>query len=743
MKTPILVKIFGNKKANKISSLILVFVFLFTFNTRVTNAQIVHDPVNFVVNLLSSTSNGTTAGVQIKNLAKDIFKKVLSQIARKVTLNMTQELINWGATGFKGDPFYVRDQKSFLKSIGDQQMNTFITEVSSQAQQYGSPFAEGIAKDLISKYSSSFANKSAFSLDDFVGAVNPGATLDNYYEDFNTGGWSTWFNQNLIQANNPIGAKILAENEIASRLNTAIDTQKEELLQNNGFLSMKKCVAYKDTDGNTSSTPVQNWYYTSVNDNLQNFDVGPFASQSTCTADSDSNQNVVEQCHEVSSYDSGLGNLADGSEYFNDLGVVFGDGAVDNCARYETTTPGSVISEQIKKVTTSPLEQAIQANGTGSVLADSIVNLASGVITQGLNNLIGSAVSSSTDDSGGPGSNATYVANGSGFSWDTGTEASVDLEDQINLGQASEQLLSDIDNTQLELDSLEKSRDLLITFPAKTLTLDQCNPGPDQGWQGRLNKSYQSATRKLNKKSDNDTNNGDNAVAALNRLDNDLDTEIRYISDSMVGPETISSSALIVDQVKRSSYFRNRLDETRNAISKKIRVLALLNDMKSTVEEHPSTLVDGVVVAPDSQNLSDMKKQYASIQDEIGNDTTVAAADAEFSLNTKEDFRAFQTTNPDSLISKCISQKAQNIEVAAKDTAQLLFCRFQNTITLGPGETQNGGLFGGDITNNTNITQYYPGDFTWDQQPYNGDKIEIECKDFYRSYLNDYTGDDN
>ena len=742
MKKNIHKKVFSNNKKISIFSFILALVCIFTFNTKTVSAQVVHDPINFVVNLLSSTSNGTTAGVQIKNVAKDIFKKVLSQIARKVTLNMTQELISWGTTGFKGDPFYVRDQKSFLKSIADQQMNTFITEVSSQAQQYGSPFAEGIAKDLISKYSTSFAQKSAYSLDDIVGAVNPGSTVDDYYNNFGVGGWSTWFNQNSVQSNNPIGAKLLAENEIASRLNGTLQTQKEELLQNNGFLSMKKCVAYDSTDDATTSTQTSDWFYSSVNDDLQTYEVGPFASKAECTSDSNDNPNVTEQCH--LGYNSGLpGGLGDENQWLNDLGVVFGDGEVDNCSRYETTTPGSIISEQIKKVTTSPLEQAIQANGTGSQIADSIVNLASGVITQGLNNLIGNTINDYSDNSAGPGSNSTYIANGSGFSWDTGTEALVDLEDPANLGQASEQLLSDIDNTQLELDSLEKSRDLLITFPAKTLTLDQCNPGPDQGWQGRLNKSYQSATRKLNKKSDNDTTNGDLAVEALNRLDNDLDTEIRYINDSMVGPDNIPSSVLIVDQVKRSSYFRNRLEETVDAISKKIRVLALLNDMKSTVEEHPSSIVDGVVVTPESQNILDMKKQYSSIQDQIGNETTVSVAEAEYSLNLKEDFKAFQTTNPDSLMSKCITQRADKVETAAKDNAQLLFCRFQETITLGPGETYNGGFFGGDITNGSNVTQYYPGDFTWDEQPYKDNKIEIECTDFYRSYLNDYTGDDN
>jgi len=73
------------------------------------------------------------------------------------------------------------------------------------------------------------------SLTDVVG------NIDGFMDDFNQGGWDGFFELTQKSQNNPIGAYLQAENELNLRISSKKGTAEKDLLEGKGFLSFKEC----------------------------------------------------------------------------------------------------------------------------------------------------------------------------------------------------------------------------------------------------------------------------------------------------------------------------------------------------------------------------------------------------------------------------------------------------------------------------------------------------------------------
>lgn len=710
----------------------------FTFN---------FDAANFGQNTTTAAASGVSASKSVKDIVQFAWQKVLAQLAARVALNMSQQIINWGATGFKGDPFYVRDTSSFLKSIADEQVVSFIN-----ASVGGSKFGNEFAQSLITAYTSGSAPE--FNLDQYI---NPEA----FAADFTQGGWAGWLAINANPANNPYGYNLEASRDVASKIAQAVQNQKEELRVNGGFLSVKKCVEYGPV--NTGSETFDTGYGSigpdewSYDDSVGHH--GPFGDEASCNQDAltspdwaslDPNVNPPV-CHNdtggstssgLSGYDAALALGEDPDQFFS---------GGQECKRWETTTPGSLVREQVNKAVLSPLETAIQKNTQGGI-GDALISLAAGVITQGINNLVGNAINGD-DTVGGQGVNSAYTGGtivGGTYNWNTGPGSTAVLEDPADPGSPSAELTDGITFTEAELGYLKQARDLLATFPIKEQTLDICLPGPDKGWKTRLTSTFQVVTRKLSTKSQKDTNNGDAASDAIRRLSSDMDIEVAWINQSMV-ENNIPSAPLITDRINLSQKSYQEYTQIQDTIASKIRVLAVLNDIVDTINDNPSIMVDGVLTPPASQDLENLRRLYSSIQPQIGSADSRDEAQGNLALYQKDNKTSFDATNPDSLQSKCLTERGAHPELEMRDNTvannRMLFCRFQEEVLVGAGQEvslYNSGFLGvnnNTVTNPTNIDLYYPGEYTWDQEPYNNNKVDISCTDFYRGYLGDYSND--
>jgi hypothetical protein len=704
-----------------------------------------------IIQTIFGSQSAASAG---KTLAGTLLQKSLKRISSQVALNMTQQIINWGSTGFNGNPFFVRDQSSFFKSIADQKVESFVNEITGDITKF--PYSQGVAKNLITSYlatnSSVFADKSKFTLDKVIGPN----WQDFTDGDFAVGGWDGWMAFTQNDANNPVGSYLRTAEELENRAKEAQGTIQNELNQSGGFLSAKKCVEYKNGSSGQSAITATDWTYTAVNDNLQPYTVGPFTTKTECQSDSTSNPNATSEC---------VSSGTNANDYLNSLSLSLGSSiqfdASDDCSRYETVTPGKLVADQLNQSVTAPLEKALLDSASGSPVVDAVSNLAAGLISKGLSQLIGSIATGSGDETvEGPGDNSAFVSDTSGtFSWNVAD--AVPLEGTAP-GTPSSELLDAINKTQTELTILTASRDLLKTFPIRTMQLDQCLPGPDYKYASRMQSEFTTESRKLESKSDNNTNNGEQAQDQLKYLNNAMSYILANFQTNIL-IKNITSAAAIVDQVKKVEEYNQDQSNLQNKISDKVRSLALLKSIVAGIAAHPKPS-DG---SPDSASVAQYKNQlagqYVVLKDKISRSDTISDAQNECNGYVADLAYAFKVNGEDvnALYKKCSSDPAHYTpgttisepslqqacmveknstnpivkEAVGKDAAQLLFCGTDANHDADPLAEPGWQWIFSEIP-----FVYHAGEgggYTY-TKGYNNEPFKMECNKFYHSSISDY-----
>lgn len=218
--------------------------------------------------------------------------------------------------------------------------NEQVRDFVSELKLSNNPFSRDIAKSLVTQYTSSYSQKSGFNLDQKIGA-----NWQDFNNDFSAGGWEGWLAMTQSSQNNPVGSYLNASNELAKRVQTNKETIKDELQANSGFLSMKKCVEKKDS---SIGTPLDA-------DDQYTFSVLGYNPSSEST----------------------------------------------NCARYETTTPGSIIQAQLDRSLGTGQKQLEEGNN----LNDGITKVFTSLFTE----LYNGGVESIGDSGGTPSGSGSNI----------------------------------------------------------------------------------------------------------------------------------------------------------------------------------------------------------------------------------------------------------------------------------------------------------------------------------------------
>ena len=341
--------------------------------------------------------------------------------ASKAALStMTQKTVNWANTGLSGNPLYVTDSKSYFKDLKTRELNVFINDLSSAGNAYG----QQISKELIQKEQQK--NLASLRTDQ---RQKTGCTSQEFEENFNCGGWKGFLNYNLNSANNPLGSRFAVQQKLSEQQAIAVDSAKDELVWNNGFLNIKKCADKPSPNAATTGT-----------------ETGP-------TAALISNKKT--------------------------------------CHTFETQTPGIIIQNQLSLALGTPtrlLENADQINETLGAVFDSLIN---NLFNKGLADLgkaqqeAGYGYGTSNGFFQGDiygGSNISTLgggATGSLYNYETswfGINGDFDIRDmkQFDL----------IIKTQHDyMDAMNDSLPYLDKVIWPIAKLDQCIPGPNPAWQ--------------------------------------------------------------------------------------------------------------------------------------------------------------------------------------------------------------------------------------------------------------------
>ncbi len=294
-----------------------------------------------LVQLISSATDvpGTNDDGMWQAIKTNCLDPVSQQIAQQILKSMTQKTLDWVTTGMNGNPFYVRDLESYLGSVSDQSLRSFIDDFAQKEN----PYAKDIAKSLATTYlKDKYDYVPDFTLDKIVGSD----WQDFSDGDFRKGGWDGWLAMTQLPQNNPVGAALLASSTVNKKISKDVAINQEDLSQNNGFLSMKRCVSKKENTGSGGQGD-----------------------------------------------DPGLSYL------------FSGNGNSDNCNRYETVTPGTAIADQLNISVNQGKQNLLDAKDLSATLNSVFSVLFDQILTQGITSLTSSNSGGNTSEFSGYGSN--------------------------------------------------------------------------------------------------------------------------------------------------------------------------------------------------------------------------------------------------------------------------------------------------------------------------------------------------
>jgi hypothetical protein len=171
-------------------------------------------------------------------------------VAKNTLAQVTNKTLNWVNTGLNGNPLYVQNTDSYLRSIANKQISAFLQTAQGSDPIFGNALESSIRQGVTGT-SDGLIN---------VSMNTPQAKAYNsFLGDFTSGGWASLLNP----AYNPIGALFTATDSVSKKVASSTTNATNEIQRNNGFLDLKHCVQYSATV-NTANTK------TAVNSGLSN-----------------------------------------------------------------------------------------------------------------------------------------------------------------------------------------------------------------------------------------------------------------------------------------------------------------------------------------------------------------------------------------------------------------------------------------------------------------------------------------
>lgn len=336
-------------KNKKFIAGLMILTILFTSFSPIfakkAEAFIFTDWVNFAVNVVTSVGVNS---LWVKEYALD---SVAYTITNLIIERIAASTVNWINSGFKGSPAFVTNPEAYFKDMGDKIAGDYIFKNPDLNFLCG-PISAKIKLALTKSY----LNEPQWQCT----LTQVGKNMEDFMNNFEKGGWDSFFEVSQQTQMNPIGAYLQAENQMYLQISTRQGTIKEDLLQGNGFMSYRKCKAGTEIVNGGDSQCVD-----SYNSCLKNGK----ASKEECS-------DALKRC------DANIGKVEAGDCKESDK---------------ETLTPGSVIQNQ--------LNDALGMGNQRIAVADEINEIVSALLNQLFAKVVGTIGSglkslSSPDSSG-------------------------------------------------------------------------------------------------------------------------------------------------------------------------------------------------------------------------------------------------------------------------------------------------------------------------------------------------------
>ena len=119
----------------------------------------------------TAASSFTILGYKIKDVAIEIGKEILKQIAKRILARMTQATINWINSDFHGAPLFLENPDSFFKDIAKAQITSLIDLFGYDPNRF--PFGRQFALNTIASYKSQLATNAQYTFNKNIKKTHP------------------------------------------------------------------------------------------------------------------------------------------------------------------------------------------------------------------------------------------------------------------------------------------------------------------------------------------------------------------------------------------------------------------------------------------------------------------------------------------------------------------------------------------------------------------------------------------
>jgi hypothetical protein len=181
------------------------------------------------------------ATVQLE-LKETILDGIVFAALNMVIQQISDSLVQWIQSGFKGSPGFVQNPEQFFTDVGDQILGQFIA--SSDLGFLCNPFNIDFRLALNLNFATGrFRQRHGCTLTQVV------RNVQNGFDDLSQNGWDGWISMTATPSNNPYGAFMAAQSEAAFRIANKSIIEKDKLNWGNGFLSWEDANGDVQTPG--------------------------------------------------------------------------------------------------------------------------------------------------------------------------------------------------------------------------------------------------------------------------------------------------------------------------------------------------------------------------------------------------------------------------------------------------------------------------------------------------------------
>src|SRR3989338_4862523 len=644
---------FKNPKIQRtVASLILISLFLpsLMFLSLPKQAEAAGIPVfdavgnalEAIVKFLTATNtaaNVTNTAFNIKKFLSDILKEVLKTIAKRALAELSKSTVNWINSGFHGKPLFLESPDSFFKDITKFEIKRLVDTLGYNSSLY--PYGRNWSLGIIGAYKRQIDYNAAYSLsllnlNEAIDQANFETFLQNYRSNFNIGGWNGLTLHTQYPQNNAFGFQMRATEELARRINTdpnannEIGKTKSLLQQGQGFLSPQVCRSNPDLVQNPYNPPTFKFDPTLA---------GPFPDRAAFD-DEDKFQDAYNGylLHRQARED----------------GARIAWESQNTCTGgWANTTPGYVAASQITRALGSKFSQNELGQALGVSLSAIFDALLSKLFETGLN-----ALASKSNPEPENEDNWDYLGNTLGSPDDNPNRDIFSGPDQeIILQEFKDDVQRGITDTKAELALLDNPNStnygaiqMLSAIWPRVRQLDLCLPGPNYGWEGRLNDEMSRASVKIQEKV-GDENSKKSAAATL--ILKELQFAASFFKDWVRTKimQTLPSSILFLDAIDETEMFDQQIIEITDSKRFKAQALARLEAIAGALSAFTTQPTSDT---PAEKDLIKIKKQYNLILYQISNPDTLEESKAQ--LDALKD----KLASLNKMVNRCATERVSN-----------------------------------------------------------------------------------